>query len=114
MPRLLLLAVALAIASSSALAQSWPAKPVHWIVPYPPGGSTDIAARPLAERVAQALGQPGVVENRAGAGGNIGIEAAARSAPDGHTLLVAPDSIASNPHLYRIGWDPPRVKEPPS
>jgi tripartite-type tricarboxylate transporter receptor subunit TctC len=106
MMKLLLAAAALAAAPSVTLAQGWPSKAIHWIVPYPPGGSTDIATRPLAERVGQALGQPGVVENRAGAGGNIGIEAGARSASDGHTLLVAPDSIASNPHLYKISWDP--------
>jgi len=92
--------------SGSAQAQSWPAKPLRWIVPYPPGGSTDIATRPLAERVGQALGAAGIVENKAGAGGNVGIEAAARSAPDGYTLLVAPDAIASNPHLYKVSWDP--------
>jgi tripartite-type tricarboxylate transporter receptor subunit TctC len=86
-------------------AQAWPAKPIRWIVPYPPGGSTDIATRPLADAVGQALGQPGVVENRTGAGGNIGIEAAAKSAPDGYTVLVAPDAIASNPHLYKPAWD---------
>lgn len=101
----LLLALVL-LAAALAHAQQWPAKPLRWIVPYPPGGSTDIAARPLAERVGQALGQPGVVENRAGAGGNVGIEAAAKSASDGYTLLVAPDAIASNPHLYKISWDP--------
>jgi tripartite-type tricarboxylate transporter receptor subunit TctC len=92
--------------SGSAQAQSWPAKPLRWIVPYPPGGSTDIATRPIAERVGQALGSGSIVENRAGAGGNIGIEAASKSAPDGYTLLVAPDAIASNPHLYKISWDP--------
>ena len=95
------------LAAASAHAQGWPAKPLRWIVPYPPGGSTDIAARPLAERVGQALGgQSGIVENRAGAAGNIGIEAAAKSAPDGYTLLVAPDSVASNPHLFKVSWDP--------
>ena len=97
----------LVLAASAVHAQGWPAKPIRWIVPYSPGGSTDIAARPLAERVGQALGgQSGIVENRAGAGGNIGFEAAAKSAPDGYTLLVAPDAIASNPHLYKISWDP--------
>ena len=106
MLRFLLLAAALFVAPSFALAQSWPAKPLHWIVPYPPGGSTDIAARPLADRIGQAFGQQGLVENRAGAAGNIGIEAAAKSAPDGYTVLIAPDSIASNPHLYKVGWDP--------
>lgn len=88
-------------------AQPWPAKSIRWIVPYPPGGSTDIATRPVAERVGQALGgHSAVVENRAGAGGNIGIEAAAKAVPDGYTVLVAPDAIASNPHLYKVGFDP--------
>jgi tripartite-type tricarboxylate transporter receptor subunit TctC len=102
----LVVAAAAALIHTAAVGQTWPTKPTRWIVPYPPGGSTDIAARPLADAVGQALGQPGIVENRVGAGGNIGIEAAAKSAPDGHTLLVAPDSITSNPHLYRLGWDP--------
>jgi tripartite-type tricarboxylate transporter receptor subunit TctC len=103
--RSLLFAIALLL-SCSAQAQSWPAKSIRWIVPYPPGGSTDIATRVVAERVGHALGQSAVVENRAGAGGNIGFEAVAKSAPDGYTLLVAPDALASNPHLYRINWDP--------
>ena len=97
----------LLLVASAVHAQGWPAKAIHWIVPYPPGGSTDIAARPLAERVGQALGgYSGIVENRAGAAGNIGFDAAAKSAPDGYTLLVAPDSIASNPHLFKVSWDP--------
>lgn len=104
--RLVLASFVLAIAAPGALAQAWPSKPLRWIVPFPPGGSTDIAARPIAERVAQALGQPSVVENRAGAGGNIGIDAVAKSAPDGYTVLVAPDALASNAHLYKIAWDP--------
>ncbi len=103
-----LCAVALAGAALPAMAQAWPGKPLRWIVPFPPGGSVDISARPVAERVAQALGTTSVIENRAGAGGNIGIEAGAKSAPDGTTLLVAPDSIASNPHLYKVSWDPSR------
>jgi tripartite-type tricarboxylate transporter receptor subunit TctC len=104
--RLVSLAATALLAASVAHAQAWPTKPIRWIVPFPPGGSTDIAARPVAEAVGQALGQPGVVENRAGAGGNIGIEAAAKSAADGHTVLVAPDTITSNPHLYKLAWDP--------
>jgi len=100
----------LLFAALGAHAQSWPAKPLRWIVPYPPGGSTDIAARPLAERVGAALGgatggNAGIVDNRAGAAGNIGFDAASKSAPDGYTLLVAPDSLASNPHLFKVSWD---------
>jgi len=102
-----LAAICLASFALIAHAQPWPAKSIRWIVPYPPGGSTDIATRPVAERVGQALGgHSAVVENRAGAGGNIGIEAAAKAVPDGYTVLVAPDAIASNPHLYRVGFDP--------
>jgi len=101
-----LLAVFL-LAAGAASAQGWPTgKPLRWIVPFPPGGSTDIAARPLADRIGQALRASSVVENRTGAGGNIGIDAAAKSAPDGYSILIAPDAIASNPHLYKISWEP--------
>ena len=87
-------------------AQVWPSKPIRWIVPFPPGGSTDIATRPVADRVGQALGVSSVVENRAGAGGNIGTEAVAKSAPDGYTVLVTADALAANPQLYKLAWDP--------
>src|SRR5262250_1496596 len=98
--RILFLWAALLLASGSALAQGWPQKPIRWIVPFPPGGSTDIAARPLAERVSQLLGGVGgVVENRTGAAGNIGFEAAAKSAPDGYTVLVGTDQIVSSPYV---------------
>lgn len=101
----ILLTLLFVFAADSAFAQGWPAKPLRWIVPYPPGGSTDIAARAIGERVAQYLGQPVVIENRAGAGGNIGFELAAKSAPDGYTAVIAPDSAVSNPHIYRnIGF----------
>lgn len=105
MTRTLFAALILA-ASFAAQAQSWPTKPVRLVVPYPPGGSTDVTARTLAERVSGALGQPVVVENRAGAGGNIGIESVARSDADGYTVLVAPDFIASAPHVYKLNYDP--------
>ncbi|HLX81826.1 MAG TPA: tripartite tricarboxylate transporter substrate binding protein [Burkholderiales bacterium] len=112
-----LLVLVLLLAAQAAQAQGWPAKPVRWIVPYPPGGATDIATRPIADRVGQALGgaaggYSGLVENRAGAGGNIGVEAAVKSAPDGYTLLVAVDAVASNPHLYKLAWDPFRDLTP--
>jgi tripartite-type tricarboxylate transporter receptor subunit TctC len=105
MPRLLL-AVLILAASLAAQAQSWPSKPIRLVVPYPPGGSTDVTARTLAERVSSVLGQPVLVENRAGAGGNIGIEFVARSDADGYTVLVAPDFIASAPHVYKLNYDP--------
>lgn len=81
-------------------AQWDPKRPVRIIVPYPPGGASDVAARMISERVGQKLGQPVVVDNRAGAGGIIGTEAAYRSDPDGHTVLLgASDAISIAPHL---------------
>jgi tripartite-type tricarboxylate transporter receptor subunit TctC len=103
--QVLIAAIAAALCAT-AQAQSWPSKPIRWIVPFPPGGSTDIATRPVADRVGQALGASAVVENRAGAGGNIGTDAVAKSAPDGHTVLVTADAIAANPQLYKLAWDP--------
>ena len=92
--RIALFAVALLV-SGALHAQSWPSKPLRWIVPYPPGGSTDIAARVVADRVGQALGQSVVVENRSGAAGNIGFEAASKSAADGYTIAYyAPEPRA--------------------
>ncbi|MDH4323870.1 MAG: tripartite tricarboxylate transporter substrate binding protein [Betaproteobacteria bacterium] len=101
-----LLAVLILAASFGAQAQSWPAKPIRLVVPYPPGGSTDVTARALADKLSNALGQPVLVDNRAGAGGNIGIEHVAKSDPDGYTLLVAPDFVASAPHVYKLNYDP--------
>ena len=81
-------------------APSFPARPVRMVVAFTPGGGTDIIARLLAQKLTERWGQPVVVENRAGAAGNIGTEMVARSAPDGHTLLMAFSSHASNPALY--------------
>jgi tripartite-type tricarboxylate transporter receptor subunit TctC len=104
-------AVAFAIvagATSPALAQTYPSKPLRLIAPAPPGSPVDIRARWVSERLSPALGQPVVVENKAGAGGNIGTEAAARSAPDGYTLVIVHQgTMAVNPHIYaRTGYDP--------
>lgn len=99
----------LMLVAEVALAQGWPARPLRIVVPFPPGGSVDISARPVADRLAQALGQSVVIENRAGAGGNIGAELVAKSAADGYTILVSADSLASNPHTYRnLGYQPLR------
>ncbi|MBC8021568.1 MAG: tripartite tricarboxylate transporter substrate binding protein [Burkholderiales bacterium] len=84
----LLAAAALALAASSALAQAYPAKPVKIIVPFAPGGNLDVTARLLGEHMSKTLGQPVVVENRAGAGGALGSESVAKSAPDGYTLVA--------------------------
>ena len=101
----LLLAVG-ALQSGAAQAQAWPAKPVRMIVNFAAGGSTDVIARSMAPRLAEALGQQVVVENRVGAGGNIGIEAVVRSAADGYTLLHSSDAILINPFLYEMPVDP--------
>jgi tripartite-type tricarboxylate transporter receptor subunit TctC len=89
-----------------AQAQDWPSRPIKLVVPYPPGGSTDIAARVLAEHLVRALGQQIVVENKSGAGGVIGVESGAKSAPDGYTVLIAPDFVASAPHIFKMSIDP--------
>jgi tripartite-type tricarboxylate transporter receptor subunit TctC len=101
MNRLLIL---LTLVSSTAFAQPFPAKPVRWVVPFPPGGATDIIARIVAQKMSESWGQPVVVENRAGAAGAIGSEAVARAAPDGYMILMGTTSThavgpAVNPRL---------------
>ena len=86
-------------------AQDWPTRPIHFIVPFPAGGSTDISARIIADYVTRKLGQQVYVENKSGANGVIGMEVAAKSDPDGYTFLVSTDSLASNPHIYKINID---------
>jgi tripartite-type tricarboxylate transporter receptor subunit TctC len=103
-----LIAASLALAAGVAVAQApYPKAPVRMIVPFPPGGPTDITARTLGMRLGEVLGQPIVVENRPGARGFIGIEAAARAPADGHTLLLASvGAIAINPVLYpKVPYD---------
>ena len=85
----------------AAWAQAWPAKPITMVVPFPPGGPTDIVARLLAQNIAQQLGQSIVVDNRPGANGNIGNAAVAKAAPDGYTVLYNTSSIALSPALYK-------------
>ena len=87
-------------ASPLAWAQPYPARPVRWIVGYPPGGATDITARLIGQWLSERLGQPFVIENRAGASGNIGTEAVVRAAPDGYTLLLVNAGNTINETLY--------------
>ena len=91
-----------------AAAQAWPQKPVRFIVPFAAGGTTDIVARLLAEKLSQTWGQPVVVENRGGAAGALGAAEAARSAPDGYTLFVPTGSVmTANQHIYaKLNYDP--------
>jgi tripartite-type tricarboxylate transporter receptor subunit TctC len=90
----------------AAHAQSYPNKPIRFVVPFPAGGSTDVGARLIAENLSRAFGQQVYVENKSGANGTIGIEDAATSAPDGYTILVTTDSVASNPYVFHAGVDP--------
>ena len=98
--------LAMLFAANAALAQNFPSKPIRVIVPFPPGGGTDIVARTVTPKMAEILGQPFIVENRAGAGGNIGTEVVAKSPADGYTLLVASASTAINTTLVpNLSWD---------
>jgi len=101
-------AVAASVLSFSAMAQNWPTSTVTMVVPWPPGGPSDIAARPLAKGLTQSLGQPFVIDNRAGGGGNIGTAAVTRAKPDGNTVLVTSSApIVINPSLYKnMNFDP--------
>jgi tripartite-type tricarboxylate transporter receptor subunit TctC len=105
----ILIALFLAIASGLvAAAETWPAKAVHVIVPFPPGSSPDLVARMLTDKLAQALGQPVIVENKPGAGGNLGTGLVAKAEPDGYTLgLSIPGPLAVNTVLYKkMEYDP--------
>ena len=102
-----LLALLLAAFASIASAQTtWPNKPVRVVVPFPPGGNTDVVARLLAPRLAEEYGQQFVVDNRGGAGGTVGAEIVARAAPDGLTLIVCASTYASSAALYSLPYDP--------
>jgi tripartite-type tricarboxylate transporter receptor subunit TctC len=102
-----LLLLALAAAMPVAVAQTaWPNKPVRVVVPFPPGGNTDVIARLLAPRLAEEYGQQFVVDNRGGAGGTVGAEIAQRALPDGHTIIVVASTYASSAALYNLSYDP--------
>jgi tripartite-type tricarboxylate transporter receptor subunit TctC len=102
-----LLALVLFFAASAAHAQAWPQKPVHIIVPFAPGGASDLMPRLVGEKLAAMWSQPVVIENRPGAAGNIGMEAGARAPADGYLLLAAPNgNLVVNPHMYaKLAYD---------
>jgi len=102
----LLFAFAITSPHSTIAAESWPNRPIHFIVPFPPGGSTDVAARVVGDYLSRTIGRQVVVENKSGANGNIGIEYAAKSTPDGYTILIATDAVSTNPHVYKMDFDP--------
>jgi len=106
-------------AESAAHAQAaggdWPSKPVRWVVPFPPGGAMDAIARTLGEKAAKALGQPFVIENKAGAGGNIGADFVAKAPADGYTMMITSIGMATNKPLYgKLSYDPVRDFAPVS
>ena len=102
------LGAALLALAAAAAAQSYPSRPIRFIAPFPPGGSSDVLCRLLGQKLSEALSQPVLIENRAGASGNIGHEFAARQPADGYTLLLSNNAaLAINPHLFkRLGFDP--------
>jgi tripartite-type tricarboxylate transporter receptor subunit TctC len=108
------LLIALALFAGAATAQdNWPTRPLKFILPFPPGGGTDILGRQIAEKLGERLGQPVVTENRGGAGGNVGAEAAAHSAPDGYTIVLVAPSLAISPTLYaKLNYDAVRDLQP--
>src|SRR5262245_23943036 len=119
--RLLILTAALLMAAlgicapaqAQSPAQSWPDRPVKLILPYAPGGATDLIGRPWAEKLSAAFGQQIVIENRGGASGMIGTEAAAKAAPDGYTFLFTPNATMSVlPLLRKTPYDPKKSFDP--
>jgi tripartite-type tricarboxylate transporter receptor subunit TctC len=109
-----MLALALLLFAAAAQAQTYPSRPLRLVVPFPPGGSTDILARVLAQKLAESLAQPVVIDNRGGAGGTIGAEAASKAAPDGYTIMMGHlGTLAVAPGIYKkLGYDPQKSFAP--
>lgn len=105
----------LLMGGANANAQEWPSKPIRWIVPFPPGGAMDVIARALADKSSKSLGQAIIVENKPGAGGNIGAELVARSDADGYTMIITSIGMATNKFLYpKLPYDPVKDFSPVS
>src|SRR3989442_8341084 len=109
-----LMHVVAACAAAPALSQQYPARPIRFIVTFPPGGTVDITARIMQPKLSEGLGQPIIIDNRGGAGGAVGTEAVAKSAPDGYTFLFTLSSHTINPMLYRLSYDVERDFAPVS
>src|ERR671914_2142414 len=101
------LLLAICILARPAAGQTYPTKPVRIILPFPPGGPSDILGRALAQKLTEQLGQQVIADNRPGAGGNLGLELTAKAAPDGYTLVLSSPLIALSPSLYsKLNYDP--------
>ena len=107
------LAIATVAASPVVCAQAYPTKPIRLILPFPPAGPTDIAGRAIAQKLSEQLGQTVIADNRPGATSNIGLELAAKSPPDGYTMVLTPPSIALSPSMYtKLNYDAQRDLQP--
>jgi len=107
-----LLVLAASLAALHAAADAYPSRPVRVVVPYAPGGGTDVVARVLAQKMSADLKQQFIVENRGGAGGTIGTEVVAKAAPDGYTLMLVPTSHVINPSIYKLPYDTEKAFAP--
>ncbi|MBC7779580.1 MAG: tripartite tricarboxylate transporter substrate binding protein [Proteobacteria bacterium] len=111
----MIVVAALCIAGGADAQPTWPAKPVRLVLPFPPGGGTDILGRAMAQRLGESVGQAVLLDNRPGAGGNLGAEIVARAAPDGYTLVLVAPGFVISPSLYRkLGYDPFKDFDPVS
>jgi len=102
----LFVAGAAAALGAQAQTAAWPIKPIRWVVPFAPGGPTDIVSRLLAPKLGERVGQPVIIENRAGAAGNIGADSVVKAAPDGHTILYVVPAVITNPFFFKSSPDP--------
>ena len=109
---LLIVAALFSVVVPNAWAQGYPSKPIRLVVPFTPGGGTDILARVIAVRVSESLGQPIVVDNRPGAGGTIGFETVARANPDGYTLIIVNSNYSGTSAIVKLSYDPVNDVEP--
>lgn len=107
-----LIAVCGAVMSINAAAQSYPARPIRMVIPFPPGGGNDILGRFLAQKMSERMGQPTIVDNRAGADGIIGTDSVARAAPDGYTILIVSSSYTTNAAIHKLPYDPVKSLTP--
>src|SRR5688500_12871928 len=98
--------------AKSVMAQNYPTKPIRLVVPFAPGGGTDIVARVIAQKATESLGQSVIVDNRPGGGGTVGAETAVRANPDGYTLGLVSTSYSTNPSLYKLPYDAVKDMQP--